>query len=56
VEISESLHVWDLRSSAVALEKIFEITPDLEIKTTLLRPRVIIVQFILRPDCVIVEN
>jgi hypothetical protein len=38
------------------LEKIFEATLNLEIKSALFRPMVIIIQFILGPNCVTVEN
>jgi hypothetical protein len=55
-EISESLDVWDLRSSAIALEKIFEIMLNLKVESILFLSIVIIVQFVLVPDCVVVEN
>jgi hypothetical protein len=56
VEISKSLDVWDLRPSAIMLEKIFEIMLNLEIESALLRPTVIIVQFILGPNYVTIES
>jgi hypothetical protein len=39
--VVKSLDVWDFRPSVIALEKIF--TLNLEIKTVLFKPRVIIV-------------
>jgi hypothetical protein len=56
VEIRESLDVWDLSTSVIALKKIFEIILNLEVESVLFLSIVIIVQFILVSDCVTVEN
>jgi hypothetical protein len=44
------------RPSAVALNKMFEITLNLEIQSALFRPMVIIVQFILVPNFITIES
>jgi hypothetical protein len=40
----------------MALETIFKIVLSWEIKSALFRPMAILVQFILEPNCVMVEN
>jgi hypothetical protein len=54
--MSNSIYVRDVRSSAIVLEKIFEIALTLEIKTALFGSVVIIIEFILLPNCATVEK